>query len=237
MTRVLVRSMLPVLLLLVSPAWADYSALSSSAYTYCYFEASNVDGANCVDSGLVLGGDCSGVCNVPGSYGQVSGRLPWEINGEGQMIYGDVGFWTYSIIHGDRISEDIFRVSGACAYADADYAGPPEMSVFHFDGDPAVLEGTTALSVYDFVDLGLIEASDVLYVNACENGGQFDVDLDATGIPDEHLVVFAGAPVSPGDQQSGPVPAVSPLGMALLSVLLLGTGAAILHKRARRQRD
>ena len=231
MFRVPIRLALLMLLLLASPAWADFSAFSSEDFTYCYFNGENHDGESCVEAEFVPGGDCSGRCTVPGNYGQVSGRLPWKINGEGEMIEGNVGFWTYAIIHGDRISEAIFLASGACAYADADYAGPPEVAVFRFDGDPSIFEGTSVVSVSELLDLGLIDAGDLLYVNGCESGGQFDVELDVTGIPDSELVVFAGAPVAPGSLQDSPVPAVSTVATALLALLLLATGAAILRRR------
>lgn len=237
MNRVPIRLALPVLLLLVSPVSADFSALSSDGFTYCFFDGENLDGDRCIDGALVLGGDCSGRCTVPGSYGQVSGRLPWEINGEGEMIDVDVGFWTYAIIHGDRLSDARFAVSGACAYADEQYAGPPEVAVFRFDGDPSVFDGTSAVSVSEFVDQGLIAAADILYVNDCVAGGQYDVELDVTGIPDTELVVFAGAPVSPGNVPTSVVPAVSVLGTATLALLLFGAGTALLRKRARRRRD
>jgi len=73
----------------------------------------------------------------------------------------------------------------------------------------------------------LIEPADVLFVNACDSVGETDADLIVAGIPDEQLVVFTGAPVRPGQPSGGDVPAVSPLGVVLLSVLVLGAGGAI----------
>ena len=90
----------------------------------------------------------------------------------------------------------------------------------------------------EFVSLGIIEASDILLVHPCpEGGGQFDLEVQAAGIPDEHLVVFAGAPVSPAQVVTDPVPAISPLGVVLLAALLLGAGAAALRNRARSEED
>ena len=237
MIRVPICIVLPALLWLASPASADFSAVSSEGFTYCFFDGANLDGESCVDAEYVPGGDCSGRCTVPGNYGQVSGRLPWEINGEGEMIEDDVGYWTYAIIHGDRASDTVFVISGACAYADPEFAGPPEVAVFRFEGDPSVFEGTSAVRVSEFVSLGLIDASDILYVNDCASAGQYDVELDVTGIPDDELVVFAGAQVSPGNLPTSPVPAVSVIGSAILALLMFGAGVTALRTRSRQRGD
>ena len=231
MFRVPARLALTALLLLVSPAWANFSSISSDSFSYCYFEAENVDGENCVISEYVPGGDCGGGCIVPGSYGHVTGELAWEVSGEGETILGDVGYWAAVTVDGVRMSADMFMVSGACAYADPQFAGPPEVALFRFDGDPSVFDGTSVVSVSEFVTLGLIDASDVLLVHDCATQGQFDLEVDVAGIPDEELVVFSGGRVVPGNVPDSPVPAVSLLGTVVLALLLFGLGAFTLRGR------
>jgi hypothetical protein len=221
-------------LLFVSTVQADFSVLGSNGFAYCYVDAENLLRATCSDSEIVPGGDCTATCSVYGAGGEVSGRYLWEIEAESMsVVEGDFGQVVHAIVDGERISDEVFTVSVGCSW---DYLlgepGAPEIALIRFDGDPAVFDGTSAVRVSELVDLGLIDAADVLGSRVCwAVVPQFDFDVDVTGIPSEELVLFAGGRISPSSPIP-PVPAVSPVGAVLLASLLLGLGALALKRVA-----
>jgi hypothetical protein len=227
MIRLPVRFALPVLLLFVAPAWAHFSSLSGDAFTYCYFLAENTADQDCLDSEFVSGGGCSATCDVPGSSGAVTGFIPWQLEGYTNVQDGDAFGGTEVEVAAERLSSDVLTVSGFCWST----LGWPEYAVFRFAGDPSVFDGTAALSVLEFVDMGLIAEQDVLLVQNCPSPGPFSYEIDVSGIPDNELILFAGS-----DEQIGapfppwPVPATSPTGTAALTLLLLILGAIALRK-------
>jgi hypothetical protein len=219
-------------LLLVSPVWANYFMLSADGFTYCHYDAENIAGETCSDSELTLGGDCQAACAVLGNWGYTVATIPWGTGGNTETVEGSEIYWTYSNTLGVRTSAEIFTLSGDCGYLDEHYAGPPEIAVFRFAGDPSVFDGTAAGSVSDLVELGLVEASDVLLLWDCSDTGAFSFDVDVAGVPNEELVVFAAATAIPGFvTEWQPVPAVSVVGTLALSGLMLGAGAWHLRKR------
>lgn len=234
MARLLTLVAFFVLLLHASPGWADFSSLSSNRFTYCQVSAENYAGDSCSLDHLRLDWNCSLNCGVSGNHCEVAAFVWWQIEGEGESYEGDA-IWTSAVsVQAERITAGTLRVQGDCV----DYAGQPEISVFRFDGDPAVFDGTAVTTVGEFVELGLIDAEDVLLVHQCSYDDEFSHDVDVHGIPDEDLVLFAASPTLPGPGGPGGdggvnVPAVSPIGTIVLTIVLLGMGAILLRRRVR----
>jgi hypothetical protein len=234
MTRDPVRLVVPVLLLVACPTWADFSGLASTGFSYCHVDAENAAGATCAESDLSIGGNCSAGCVTAGSSSEVAGVLPWEVEGEGDDVEGDA-------VHGARVSArteevapGVMSFSGECFYLGGT-PEPPQAALFRFDGDPSVFEGTSAIRVAELVDLALIDADDVLFTHDCTDDDPlpFDFIVEVPGIPPDELVVFVGAPqYFPGYVITPPdVPATSLAGVLLLTLLLLGVGTIFLRRR------
>jgi hypothetical protein len=226
MTCTPVRLILPVLLLLVTPAWANFSVISSDGFSYCYFLAENNSGQSCVDSEFAPGGSCAAGCGVDWSSGEVSGVVPWEVQAETNVQGGDALAGTDIGVVAVRVSSDMLTLSGLCDST----SSAPEIALFRYAGDPSVFDGTAAVSVLEFVDMGLIAAQDVLVTYDCFTGGpNLNIDVDVSGIPDNELVLFAGSD-EPAGFSPPVVPAVSLMGAAVLALLVLGLGAIALRK-------
>jgi len=228
MSRVPASFLIPVLFLLVSPVWANFSGLSSVGFSNCYVEAKNTDGATCSDSEFVLGGSCAANCFVPAADAEISGQPPWEIYGVSNSFHGDSVHSSLIYLQAVRSEPEFVTVSGFCS---PDLSGA-EVALFRFGGDPSVFDGTAAMSVTEFVALGWIDATDVLFVYDCSGSTQIDVDVDVDGIPDEELVIFGFAPTSAGTVDGPPVPALSTTAAVVLVILLLGAGVLVLRSRA-----
>jgi len=71
------------------------------------------------------------------------------------------------------------------------------------------------------VDLGLIDAADVLFVQDCPNQGASNFEVDLAGVPGSEVVIFVSGTAVPGFF-GGPVPAISVVGAGVLALLLLG---------------
>jgi len=102
--------------------------------------------------------------------------------------------------------------------------------VFRYSGAPEDLEGVQVESVDQLVAMGLIDAGDILFLETLPYPGgdyqfPFSFGVDVDGVPSDELVVFAS--------ETGVllVPAVSGLGLGLLTALLLATGTYMLGKR------
>lgn len=140
---------------------------------------------------------------------------------------GDVFTGTDAQAQGTRLSATSFEIE-----AEADQTGVTdktvEFSLFRFQGDPSQFDGLDLFRVADVVDLGLISASDVLFVTEVTGFGSVLETVDITGIPDEELVLFA-AGEGPFPSETGcdttPVPAQSTIGSAVLIGLLVLLGA------------
>jgi len=219
---------LAVLLLLVTPAWGSFSVLSSDDFSYCYIRAENDPGQTCLDSEFVSGGPCAASCGVDWSSGDVTGVVPWEVLAETSVQGGDALSGTSVDAVAERVSSEMLTLSGLCDST----SSAPEIALFRYGGDPSVFDGTAAVSVTEFVDMGLITAQDVLVAHDCLTGDPtFSIDVDVSGIPDSDLILFAGSD-EPAGFSPPVVPALSLTGTVVAALLLLGLGAMALHKAA-----
>jgi hypothetical protein len=136
--------------------------------------------------------------------------IGWDLDGRGGFFptAGDTD-WS-NIVHasGQRVSPDLFTVNCHVSSPDIDVS-PQEVAVIRFAGDPMDFDGVEAAGVADLVILGLIGTDDVLAVETYTSNGNFELDADVTGIPDDEILIFVA-----GD---GQVPEITPAFTGLAS--------------------
>jgi hypothetical protein len=218
-----------------------WNSLSSPAFTQCLARTDCVEEPPCSESVVALLDDCSARCGSPGAGGRdhcwtdTVSSTTWTTTG-----FSSVGIcpgWDTNVVSrlhvtGERLDEATFHLR---AQADFFLNEQVEVAVFRFDGDPLVFDELEFSTAIDLVLLGIIQPDDILFQGTLAFPGgpdELEENIDVTGIPDSEIVILASGTEPDFSCSSIPVPASSPVGMALVALLVAGTGGWVLRRRS-----
>ncbi|RKZ08169.1 hypothetical protein DRQ32_09365 [bacterium] len=236
---------LGVLLILVTPAHAggNRTTFASPSFASCGVRVECSPGT-CSDDVFEIGSGCSASCSATGGpavcNAQINANTSPEIWALDSFLTLYLEGDTFNVqasfdATGERLSPDLLQLSGRIdIYISNSSAsllgGVLELAVFRYSGAPGDLEGVQVESVNQLVAMGLIDADDILFIETfpyamSELHLPFSYGVDVSGIPSDEIVVFAS--------ESGVtlVPAISGLGLLVLTILMLAAATYTLGKR------
>jgi hypothetical protein len=197
----------------VTPRW---NGVTSTTFTQVFVRAECPGQSTCLADDFGILEDSWAECwdfdnpTLDHCFASAWSDIGWTIDGRAGYFptAGDTDWPTIVYASGQRVSPDLFTVNGNVITLDYNMS-PQEVAVIRFEGDPMVFDGVEATGVADLVSLGLIETNDVLAVVTLDVYGNFQLDADVTGIPDDEILIFVA-----GD---GPVPEITPAFTGLAS--------------------
>ena len=205
----------------------DFVTIGGVDFESCRVEASNATTEeSCTGSEVAL--SCYVECFVPcGSFAEQSESF-FEQNPEAPQ--GPIGkAWSVQdgvlqgaqiTVESESLSEDTLRVFGLYQRA---ANSELELSLFRFTGDRELLADEQVSSVFDLVAMGLIDPSDIVFVETdfpfAYPLDMFEFEVDVTGVEADELFVLASGIAPPCSPVF--VPAAGPYSLAALAVLLL----------------
>lgn len=216
----------------------EFSMFKTPQYGYCQARLDCEPGSTACDkTGLSVSCsvDCHNNCEGVGNFTSALG--PWTFHSQTYWSFGDYLQSVTEIgVQGQRLSDESFAVSGS-------YSRPPggalELAVVRYPALASDLDGLKFGSVYDLVNLGVIEPEDVLFVeNDFVTTGDPDdgmalpyyFEVDVTGLPDDQIAVLAsGIGIEMPFCEPLCVPALGPLAAVVLGLSLI----ALSWRRAR----
>jgi len=240
------RLMVAVAIVLAAPlavSHAGFFGLESESFAFCSSNTFCVGEQTCFEQSL--GETCSVGCSAPDEDATCHYS---RTDSNPDLFSGEAGFWLGDVLADVAVIDvDATPVPGALDLEIYTrrleyFPSEAEVAVIRFVGAPDVFYGIDVRSVSELVDLGIIEASDVLWVKndfPIGFGDTFNTQVDTAGIPPDEIAIFiagegSGNPNCHEPEQCEPwaVPAASVYGALVLTVVL-----GILGAFARRERD
>jgi hypothetical protein len=231
------------LLLAAGTARAEWNTASSPGFTYCLAAANDCSNVPfCMANELVIGGSCERACSFSDfpCFSRCRSRADpgWFVLGEGSGFQGGGFngdelpiFRALLLAGGQRLSDELFEID--VDFEQRNGIARAELALLRYAGDPAAFEDLRVDSVGQLVDLGLIEETDILFLEPIEADYVNQVyEVDVSGIPDEHLVLF-----TVGEGRWVPIPATDARGTLVVAGLLLAIGGWCLVRRRETRRD